>query len=349
MTKNVAVFDSEGKLIGTTYPKRAEGLIKNGRARRYAGLDTAIILASSPETDFTSQEDEIMSNYNNEELRERIESLMRETKEKVDAVCRTAADAIDDLVEKIDGSDDVTEDEEIFIDMDMDGETPSEGEQHGHWISDENLEKLKAKMAGMRESISRVTEEVKAVAVKTGAEIGKYADTVKTKVSEKLAEREAESESKAESARAGSEAYYLEKIAEIHEDKAYIENAFEKLSLAYDAGDMAGQDIAQAIGNMVVEREQTNRQMLNFYMGQLSMIQSKSGETEMSARERLDAEHMRKEETPAERRARLISNDPMIKSLLTTAADNPGDPAGALAEAANVVERYIKSVYGDAE
>lgn len=32
MTKNVTVTDEKGKIIGTTYPKRARGLIKNGRA-----------------------------------------------------------------------------------------------------------------------------------------------------------------------------------------------------------------------------------------------------------------------------------------------------------------------------
>lgn len=33
MTKNVTVTDETGKFIGTTYPKRARGLVRNGRAR----------------------------------------------------------------------------------------------------------------------------------------------------------------------------------------------------------------------------------------------------------------------------------------------------------------------------
>lgn len=33
MEKNVTVIDEEGKIIGVTYPKRAKGLIKKGRAR----------------------------------------------------------------------------------------------------------------------------------------------------------------------------------------------------------------------------------------------------------------------------------------------------------------------------
>lgn len=32
MTKNITVTDMHGNLIGTTYPKRAKGLVKNGRA-----------------------------------------------------------------------------------------------------------------------------------------------------------------------------------------------------------------------------------------------------------------------------------------------------------------------------
>ena len=39
MTKNVSVIDESGRLIGTTYPKRARGLVKNGRAR-YASCET---------------------------------------------------------------------------------------------------------------------------------------------------------------------------------------------------------------------------------------------------------------------------------------------------------------------
>ena len=33
MEKNVSIIDGSGKLIGTTYPKRAKGLVKSGRAR----------------------------------------------------------------------------------------------------------------------------------------------------------------------------------------------------------------------------------------------------------------------------------------------------------------------------
>ena len=33
MTKNIEVVDEQGNVYGATYPKRAKGLVKNGRAR----------------------------------------------------------------------------------------------------------------------------------------------------------------------------------------------------------------------------------------------------------------------------------------------------------------------------
>jgi len=45
MTKNIIVTDANGDIIGTTYPKRAKGLVKNGRAC-FAGNDTIRMSAS---------------------------------------------------------------------------------------------------------------------------------------------------------------------------------------------------------------------------------------------------------------------------------------------------------------
>lgn len=347
MTKNVAVFDSEGKMIGMTYPKRAMGLVKNGRARWSAGSDAAIILASSPETVYTSQEDEIMSNYNNEELRARIDELIRETKEKIEAVCRTAADTIEDFVERIDDSDDVTvevnEDGDTILHMEEEPEGPAENGTRGRFIrmSDEDMEKLRAMMSNLRESFGRVTEEVKVVAVKTGAEIGRYAEAVKAKVTEKLAEREAE----AEASRPGSEAYYLEKIAEIQADKAYVEDALNRISelRSQGVGDVATPGIAEAINGTVCAQAEINRKLLEFYIEQLKLIQSKSNEAAEQAR--LDAE--RKSETPVERRARLVANDATIQMILKEAASNRTAPGEALSMVPPVIEHYIKTVYGD--
>ena len=57
MTKNIIVTDANGDIIGTTYPKRAKGLVKNGRAC-FAGSNTIRMSASdvSSETNNISEE-----------------------------------------------------------------------------------------------------------------------------------------------------------------------------------------------------------------------------------------------------------------------------------------------------
>lgn len=42
MAKNITVIDENGNIVGSTYPKRAEGLVRKGRARRIG--DTAVVL-----------------------------------------------------------------------------------------------------------------------------------------------------------------------------------------------------------------------------------------------------------------------------------------------------------------
>lgn len=62
MTKNVSVVDESGRLIGSTYPKRARGLVKNGRAR-YVSCETedTICLTCPPDNleDKTMTEDSL--------------------------------------------------------------------------------------------------------------------------------------------------------------------------------------------------------------------------------------------------------------------------------------------------
>ncbi len=289
MTKNVTVFDSEGKIIGETYPKRAAGLVKNGRARYLEGAEPAIILSRSPDIE-TSEEDTTMSNYNNEELRARIEAMLREAREKLDSVCSTAADAIDEIVSKIDDSEDVTvevnDDGDTILHIENESEDKSADEngsaeegtpkERGRFIriSDEDMEKIRAKMSVLRESFGRVTEEAKNVAVRTGAEIGKYAEAVKAKVSEKLAEREAEADAKSEAENPGSEAYYLRRIEEIQHDTTHmaaVESAVRELSFAGGTDDgLSGavSDIAQA----AIEHEDTNKRLLNFYISRIESL-----------------------------------------------------------------------------
>ncbi len=90
MEKNVIVVDEQGNIYEATYPKRAKGLVKNGRAR-FVG-ENKICLACPPEnlmednkmTDLKqNQEDEIISEAEKtaEEAAERIKAFENKSAE----------------------------------------------------------------------------------------------------------------------------------------------------------------------------------------------------------------------------------------------------------------------------
>ena len=60
MTKNIIVVDEQGNEYGATYPKRAKGLVKNGRARF---IDENKICLACPPNEFL--EDKMNENINN--------------------------------------------------------------------------------------------------------------------------------------------------------------------------------------------------------------------------------------------------------------------------------------------
>ncbi len=352
MEKNVTVFDSEGKIIGTTWPRRAAGLVKNGRARYYGGVETAIILARSPDIE-SSKEDENMSNFTNEELRAKIEEMVREAREKLDAVCKTASDAIDDLVDNIEGrGNDADSADDTGNIGGADGAEPHEdGEPKARGriirISDEDMEKLRAKMKSLRDSMMSAADEAKNVAVKAGAEIGRYAESVKAKVTEKIAEakaKEAESSAKRDP-EPGTEAYYLAKIEEVRRDDGFIKEALANLQNIKSCypGDVGAQETAAAIGNTVTARETTNQKMLDFYMEQLREVRRRNDDAAKLAFE--DAR--RNAESPEERRARMIREDPMIERILVRTAELNKDDPSAIHAATEYLHEYIRQAYGD--
>ncbi len=272
MTKNVTVFDSEGMIIGKTYPKRAAGLVKNGRARYCAGSEPAIILSRSPDIE-TSEEDETMSNYTSEELREKIEEMVREAREKLDTVCKNAADAIDDLVDKIEERE-VQSETSAEEKTTADEEAPGEEQQRVRLvrISDEDMEKLRARMKSLRDSLEKAGEEAKAAAIRTGAEIGKYAENVKARVAEKLAEQKAASEAKLEAEKPGTEAYYLRRIEEIGHDASHftaLENTVTEFARNATFEEERMSDAVATLAGVAQEHECTNRKLLDFYISQL--------------------------------------------------------------------------------
>lgn len=98
MEKNVTVIDEDGNVIGTTYAKRANGLIKKGRARRVD--DDTVCLARQPNG---NTEDVIMNNNSQEKLSPKeifrqLVSLQKQLtgdamqKALTDAVCAVACD-----------------------------------------------------------------------------------------------------------------------------------------------------------------------------------------------------------------------------------------------------------------
>ncbi|MGN0181722.1 MAG: hypothetical protein ACI4DP_04830 [Candidatus Ornithomonoglobus sp.] len=59
MTKNITVIDENGNIVGSTYPKRADGLVKKGRARWIS--DTAVCLRAD-ENENESEANEMAAN-----------------------------------------------------------------------------------------------------------------------------------------------------------------------------------------------------------------------------------------------------------------------------------------------
>lgn len=106
MIKNITVLSSEGQLIGATYPKRAQGLVKKGRARYLDGDETVIVLASSPIDEFTSQEDDMNmnSNFNFDEFIEKTKVAAHIAGEGIGHVADKAEAALEKAFESLKGS-----------------------------------------------------------------------------------------------------------------------------------------------------------------------------------------------------------------------------------------------------
>ncbi|MCR5020189.1 hypothetical protein [Ruminococcus sp.] len=59
MIKNIIVTDENGKVIGTTYPKRAVGLVKNGRAEYVSDCEIRLISAHAPTAEIKTEEQQM--------------------------------------------------------------------------------------------------------------------------------------------------------------------------------------------------------------------------------------------------------------------------------------------------
>ena len=104
-----------------------------------------------------------------------------------------------------------------------------------------------------------------------------------------------------------SVSYVLEKIEQIAEDRDYIHKALEQLALMpkSDPGDIAGQEKAKAIGDIVRCRETTNQRLIALY-------------------EKLYDDLMEKDHSSKDKAFRLLekaNNDVNAIALLTDALD----------------------------
>lgn len=104
-----------------------------------------------------------------------------------------------------------------------------------------------------------------------------------------------------------SVSYVLEKIEQIAEDRDYIHKALEQLALMpkSDPGDIAGQEKAKAIGDIVRCRETTNQRLIALY-------------------EKLYDDLMEKDHSSKDKAFRLLekaNNDINAIALLTDALD----------------------------
>ena len=59
MKKNIIVTDANGNVIGSTYPKRAEGLVRNGRAEYVSDCEIRLISAHSPTAEIKTEEQQM--------------------------------------------------------------------------------------------------------------------------------------------------------------------------------------------------------------------------------------------------------------------------------------------------
>ncbi len=94
MEKNITVFDCDMNVIGQTYPKRANGLIKKGRAVPADDGKSIIMLAAAPQQNIL-QED-AMNNFNFD--KENIEEMLKNASENIASVLESAALEIDTLI-----------------------------------------------------------------------------------------------------------------------------------------------------------------------------------------------------------------------------------------------------------
>lgn len=315
MEKNVTVVDEQGNIIGTTYPKRAKGLVKKGRAR-YVG-DNAICLVHVCPPDEILQEDSITmfdndnninnnnSSSDNDNNKDNISILINRAKEaaktvgeELSAFLKNEDNALDRALDslretianlkadsksykveiKIDDKDQA--DEEKSEDNSTDAtESDTEQREHKADASDDESKHISAEnMERAREAYERAKEMMTAAAATMGKAAVKIGKTVGDAATYTVGKIKTAMEDKSDAS--VSVEYILQQMEKISSQNALIREMFEKFFSANqpqsDAGAVAFSNAADAFAKAITARENTNAKLLEMYSRMLDSLMAKS-------------------------------------------------------------------------
>ncbi|NLM56586.1 MAG: hypothetical protein GX192_03945, partial [Clostridiales bacterium] len=311
MEKNVTVVDEQGNIIGTTYPKRAKGLVKKGRAR-YVG-DNAICLVHVCPPDEILQEDSITmfdndnninnnnSSSDNDNNKDNISIFINRAKEaaktvgeELSAFLKNEDNALDRALDslretianlkadsksykveiKIDDKDQA--DEEKSEDNSTDAtESDTEQREHKADASDDESKHISAEnMERAREAYERAKEMMTAAAATMGKAAVKIGKTVGDAATYTVGKIKTAMEDKSDAS--VSVEYILQQMEKISSQNALIREMFEKFFSANqpqsDAGAVAFSNAADAFAKAITARENTNAKLLEMYSRMLDSL-----------------------------------------------------------------------------
>lgn len=315
MEKNVTVVDEQGNIIGTTYPKRAKGLVKKGRAR-YVG-DNAICLVHVCPPDEILQEDSITmfdndnninnnnSSSDNDNNKDNISIFINRAKEaaktvgeELSAFLKNEDNALDRALDslretianlkadsksykveiKIDDKDQA--DEEKSEDNSTDAtESDTEQREHKADASDDESKHISAEnMERAREAYERAKEMMTAAAATMGKAAVKIGKTVGDAATYTVGKIKTAMEDKSDAS--VSVEYILQQMEKISSQNDSIREMFEKFSSAdatqSDTGAEAFSNAADAFAKAITARENTNAKLLEMYSRMLDSLMAKS-------------------------------------------------------------------------
>ncbi len=105
MEKNITVVDEQGNIIGTTYPKRAKGLVKKGRARYIGGNAICLVHVCPPDEILKEDNITMFDNDNNinntNETNETIEANDNNNKDNASTIISHAKEAVKSVSEEL--------------------------------------------------------------------------------------------------------------------------------------------------------------------------------------------------------------------------------------------------------